>query len=57
MISLTELLLELSGAFGPPGGEGEIRRIFRTRCPQVPWQTQRMGNILRRSPARSAGPG
>ena len=39
MISLTELLLELSGAFGPPGGEGEIRRIFRTRCPQVPWQT------------------
>lgn len=56
MISLTELLLELSGAFGPPGGEGEIRRIFRTRCPQVPWQTQRMGNIFAKIPGQVGGP-
>lgn len=56
MISLSDLLLQLSAGFGPPGGEGEIRRIFRETCPEVPWQNQRMGNLFAELPGDQGGP-
>lgn len=56
MQNLPELMLKLSAAFGPSGNEESVRRIFRSSCPHLEWQKQRIGNIYAESAGLVDGP-
>lgn len=47
---LSDLVMKLSAAYGPPGEEDEIRRLFWELCPHLPWRVQRLGNIMAELP-------